>query len=93
VIDAGLFLKAPEAQLRALCELLGIEFTPRMLHWPPGPRASDGSWAPYWYAQVYRSTGFEPERDSTVQVPAQYDAVIDEVMPAFEALFTRRLRA
>jgi hypothetical protein len=93
VIDAGLFLKAPEAQLRALCELLGIEFTPRMLHWPPGPRASDGIWAPHWYAQVYRSTGFEPERDSTVQVPAQYDAVIDEVMPAFEALFTRRLRA
>jgi hypothetical protein len=93
VIDAGLFLKAPEAQLRALCELLGIEFTPRMLHWPPGPRESDGIWAPHWYAQVYRSTGFEPERDSTVQVPAQYDAVIDEVMPAFEALFTRRLRA
>jgi hypothetical protein len=93
VIDAGLFLKAPEAQLRALCELLGIEFTPRMLHWPPGPRASDGIWAPYSYAQVYRSTGFEPERDSTAEVPAQYHAVIDEVMPAFEALFTRRLRA
>jgi hypothetical protein len=93
VIDAGLFLKAPEAQLRALCELLGIEFTPRMLHWPPGPRASDGIWAPYWYAQVYRSTGFEPERDSTVEVPPQYHAVIDEVMPAFEALFTQRLRA
>jgi hypothetical protein len=93
VIDAGLFLNAPEAQLRALCELLGIEFTPRMLHWPPGPRASDGIWAPHWYAQVYRSTGFEPERDSTVQVPEKYHAVIDEVMPAFEALFTQRLRA
>ena len=93
VIDAGLFLKAPEAQLRALCELLGVEFTPRMLHWPPGPRASDGIWAPYWYAQVYRSTGFEPERDGTAEVPAQYHAVIDEVMPAFEALFTQRLRA
>lgn len=93
VIDAGLFLQSPEAQLRALCELLGIAFTPRMLHWPPGPRASDGIWAPYWYAQVYRSTGFEPERDSTVELPAQYHPVIDEVMPAFEALFTQRLRA
>ena len=32
VIDAGEFLRAPEAQLRVLCGLLGIEFTPRMLH-------------------------------------------------------------
>jgi hypothetical protein len=93
VIDAGLFLKAPEAQLRALCELLGIEFTSRMLHWPPGPRASDGIWAPYWYAQLYRSSGFEPERDGAAEVPAQLRAVIDEVMPSFEALFARRLRA
>jgi Sulfotransferase domain len=92
VIEAGLFLKAPEAQLRALCELLGIEFSSRMLHWPPGPRASDGIWAPHWYAQVYRSTGFEPERDSAPAVPAQFNAVIDEVMPSFEALFARRLR-
>lgn len=93
VIDAGLFLTAPEAQLRALCELLGIEFTSRMLHWPPGPRASDGIWAPYWYAQLYRSSGFEPERDGAAEVPAQLRAVIDEVMPSFEALFARRLRA
>ncbi len=92
VIDAGLFLKAPEAQLRALCERLGIEFTPRMLHWPPGPRSSDGIWGPHWYAQVYRSSGFQPEPGSTVQVPAQFRAVIDEVMPSFEALFAQRLR-
>ncbi len=93
VIDAGLFLESPEAQLRALCELLGVTFTPRMLRWPSGRRASDGIWAPYWYTQVYRSTGFEPERDSTVQVPSQFRAVIDEVMPSFEALFARRLHA
>jgi hypothetical protein len=93
VIDAGLFLAAPEAQLRALCERLGVAFTSRMLCWPPGPRASDGIWAPHWYAQVYRSSGFEPERDSTVQVPAQFRPIIDEVMPSFEALFAQRLHA
>ena len=37
VIDAGEFLGAPEAQLRALCALLGIDFTSRMLHWAAGP--------------------------------------------------------
>jgi hypothetical protein len=93
VIDAGEFLRAPEAQLRALCGLLGIEFTPRMLHWPAGPRPSDGVWAPYWYQQVYRSTGFERPAEADIQVPEQFRSLIAEVMPSFEDLFARRLRA
>jgi hypothetical protein len=92
VIDAGEFLRAPEAQLRALCGLLGIEFTPRMLHWPAGPRPSDGVWAPHWYQQVYRSTGFESPAAAEVQVPQEFRGLVEEVMPAFEDLFARRLR-
>ncbi len=92
VIDADDFLRAPEAQLRALCAQLGLEFTPRMLRWPPGPRASDGVWAPYWYEQVYRSTGFEPARTDPVQVPAAFAGILAQVMPAFEALRAVRLR-
>jgi hypothetical protein len=92
VIDAGEFLRAPEAQLRALCGLLAIEFTPRMLHWPAGPRPSDGVWAPYWYQQVYRSTGFETPAEDDVQVPEQFRSLIAQVMPSFEELFARRLR-
>jgi hypothetical protein len=60
IIDAGEFLTAPEAHLRALCSALEIAFDARMLSWPKGPRASDGIWAPHWYAQVWNSTGFEP---------------------------------
>ena len=60
VIDADAFLRAPEAHLRALCAKLAIPFTDRMLTWPAGPRASDGIWAPHWYAAVWKSTGFEP---------------------------------
>jgi hypothetical protein len=93
VIDAGEFLGAPEAQLRALCALLGIDFTSRMLHWPPGPRASDGVWAPYWYDKVLASSGFEPRRAREVRVPGQYRSLIDAVMPEFETLFARRLLA
>jgi hypothetical protein len=92
VIDAGEFLRAPEAQLRALCAALGVAFTPRMLHWPPGPRASDGVWAPHWYAQVYRSTGFEPPLEEDAEVPASLAGILEEVLPAFEALYARRLR-
>jgi hypothetical protein len=93
VIDAGEFLQAPEAQLCALCERLGIGFSPRMLSWPAGSRASDGVWAPYWYATVQRSTGFEPYRVRDRRVPRQWQSVIDSVMPAFEAMFERRLMA
>jgi len=92
VIDAGEFLKAPEAQLRALCAALDIGFTPRMLSWPPGPRASDGIWAPYWYEAVVRSSGFEPGGARARDVPAAYQGVIDAVMPAFEALAAHRLQ-
>lgn len=92
VVDAGEFLKNPEAQLRALCQLLGLEFTPRMLHWPPGRRASDGVWAPYWYAAVETSTGFEPYRERAAEVPAQYRAVVEQSLPAYEALYACRLR-
>lgn len=92
VIDAGEFLKAPEAQLRTLCALLGVEFTPRMLHWRPGPRASDGVWAPYWYEQLYRSTGFASPSEGEPVVPAEFRDLIEQVMPSFEALYARRLR-
>jgi len=91
VLDAGEFLRAPEAQLRALCERLGVAFTPRMLKWPPGPRASDGVWAPYWYEAVQRSTGFEPYSERARDVPPQWQGIIDEVMPAFDALYAHRL--
>ena len=91
VLDAGEFLQAPERQLRGLCERLGIAFTPRMLAWPPGPRASDGVWAPYWYEAVVGSSGFEPHRPRERTVPAEYRGVVTAVMPAFEALYAHRL--
>jgi hypothetical protein len=92
VIDAVQFLQAPEAQLRQLCACLGIEFLPRMLSWPAGPRASDGVWARYWYDSVYKSTGFEPYADAPLQLPERYRGIVDELMPAYEELYALRLR-
>ena len=86
VFDAEAFLQAPEAQLRALCGRLGLDFSPRMLHWPPGPRASDGVWAPHWYDAVWKSTGFEPWRDKRVPLPPALAAVAEACRPAYERL-------
>lgn len=92
VIDAGDFLKAPEAHLRAWCDRLGIELTDRMLHWPAGPRDTDGVWAPYWYDAVLRSTGFEPWRERDRRVPAEHRSVIETCQPLYEALYEHRIR-
>lgn len=92
VIDAGEFLKAPEAHLRAWCDRLGIDFMDRMLHWPAGPRDTDGVWAPYWYDAVLQSTGFEPWRERDRRVPSEHVAVIDTCQPLYEALYERRIR-
>jgi hypothetical protein len=93
VIDAGDFLRAPEAYLRALCALLGIDFTARMLSWPAGPRDSDGVWAPHWYATVWTSTGFEPWHAREPRLDAEAERVADACRPPYEKLRQHRLSA
>lgn len=91
VIDAGEFLRAPAAQLRALCRRLGIAFSERMLAWPAGPRDSDGVWAPHWYAAVWASTGFEPWRARECRLSAEAAGVAEACRPAYEHLRQHRL--
>ena len=88
VLDSADLLAAPEPALRALCAALGVPFSAAMLSWPPGPRASDGVWAPYWYDNVHRSTGFVPV---TGPVPPPgldpaLEPLLDECMPYYEEL-------
>jgi len=92
IVDAGDFLRAPEPHLRWLCDWLGIRFTDRMLSWPPGPRDSDGVWAPHWYAAVWKSTGFEPWRPREINLSDHDAAVADACRPVYEALYERRMR-
>ena len=91
VIDAGDFLRAPEAHLRVLCQRLGIAFTTRMLAWPAGPRDSDGVWAPYWYDAVWRSTGFEPWRPREDTLSGDALAVAEACRPVYERLRSYRI--
>lgn len=92
ILDAGDFLRDPEAHLRWLCTWLGIPFTARMLSWPPGPRPSDGVWAPHWYRAVWSSTGFEPWRPRQVRLSDHHAAVAEACRPVYAALHERRVR-
>jgi len=93
VIDAGDFLRAPEAFLRALCVRLGIDFTERMLSWPAGPRDTDGVWAPHWYATVWASTGFEPWHARELRLHGDAARVAEQCQPAHEKLRAHRMSA
>jgi hypothetical protein len=94
VVDAADLLAAPEPILRALCAALEVEFSPRMLSWPPGLRATDGVWAKYWYERVERSTGFEPRAavEPTV-LDGRLAAIEQECRPLYAKLREHRLRA
>jgi Sulfotransferase domain len=86
IIDSADFLQRPEAHLRALCAHLGLDFRPGMLRWPPGPRASDGVWAPHWYDAVWRSTGFERPADEIPALSGPAAEVAEACRPAYEHL-------
>lgn len=93
VVLASDVLKNPRAMLTKLCAALGIAFLPQMLAWEPGRRATDGVWAPHWYAVVEASTGFEPWRPKRVDLPASLRPLLDECRPWYEKLCALRLQA
>ncbi|TNE86311.1 MAG: HAD family hydrolase [Deltaproteobacteria bacterium] len=86
VVHAARILEDPVTTLSRVCEGLGMPWTEAMLSWPPGPRDSDGVWAPHWYASVEESTGFGPPRSEHAEVPPELEDVVDACMPAWRAL-------
>jgi hypothetical protein len=88
VLDSADLLAAPGSALRALCAALGVPFSAAMLSWPPGPRASDGVWAPYWYDGVLRSTGFVPVTGPVTppDLDPALEPLLEECMPYYEKL-------
>ncbi len=92
VIDAADVLADPGTTLQALCRTLNIDFSPSMLSWPAGRRASDGVWAPAWYEAVERSTGFATSPGTEVPpLPPDLRAIADAARPSYEFLLAYRL--
>jgi hypothetical protein len=92
VIDAADVLKDPRGTLETLCAALGVVFSEHMLAWPPGPRTSDGVWAPHWYAAVERSTGFAPYREREPKLSDFQRELADQCKAHYERIAVYRLR-
>ena len=93
VIDANDVLADPEGVLTKLCAALGIAWDPAMLSWPPGRRATDGPWAPHWYAAVEASAGFGPPDTGPVDLPDDARRLADQCRPYYDRLAVHRICA
>jgi hypothetical protein len=91
VVDSRDILTAPRAALEAVCAALDVPFDPAMLSWQPGRRPTDGIWAPYWYGAVERSTGFEPYRPSSEQLPGHLRPLLARCQPLYDQLARHRI--
>lgn len=86
VVDSADITAAPAATLGALCAALGLAFSPAMIAWPAGRRPTDGVWAPAWYDQVERSTGFARPPD---RPPPQLDDARQRIADAAGPYYAR----
>jgi hypothetical protein len=92
ILDSRQLLLDPRGVLHKLCEHIDLDYSDAMLHWPAGPRAEDGVWAPHWYHAVHQSTGFaayEPKSD----FPDHLEPLLAECSPWYERLFEQSIRA
>lgn len=93
VVDSRDVLLNPAGLLRAFCGAVGVSYTERMLSWPAGPRDTDGVWAKHWYANVERSTGFEPYAPSASEPPTRLLPLVRACERIYDQLLERRLTA
>ena len=93
VLDSRELLLDPPKVLAEACEQTGIGFDPAMLSWPQGARPEDGIWAPYWYKNVHRSTGFKPYRLKTEPLAEHLQPLLEECRPHYGRLYARAIRA
>ena len=92
VLDAADILWDPAAVLLTLCNTLDLSFDEHMLAWPPGPRSTDGVWAPHWYTSVWQSTGFG-QPAPPAEPAAELLPVIKAALPHYEHLARHRIDA
>ena len=91
VVDARDVLQQPRRVLAALCDALGIDFTERMLRWPPGPRDTDGVWARHWYSSVTNSGGFTPWSAREVDLPVRLQPLLEPCEALYQRLYAERI--
>lgn len=91
IIDARRLLLDPKAVLQRLCLHLDLPWTEAMLSWPAGPRPEDGVWAPHWYGNVHRSTGFQPFTEKTYNLLPHLEEIALHCQPLYDELLNHAL--
>lgn len=86
VLDGNELRQDPAKVLKELCTRLKLPFLEAMLSWPAGPRAEDGCWAPYWYANVHQSTGFTPPDSRVNTLPENLQETYEASLPYYNFL-------
>jgi hypothetical protein len=92
VLVARELLLDPRGVLTQLCARLAVAFDERMLAWKPGARSEDGIWAPHWYANVHRSSGFQKYVRKAAPFPARLAPLLAECRPHYAELARLALR-
>jgi len=92
VIDGRDVLEDPQRMIRQLCDVLEVPFVESMLEWAEGPRETDGAWASYWYAKVYKTTSFGKYRPKEIDVPAHLKSVLAQCEEIYAQLHVHRLK-
>jgi len=108
IIDADDLLDDPEGVMRAYSAAVGLPFESSMLSWQPGPvKELESPWSG-WTDDVVNSSGIsrriKKSSGSTVpaaggvslpamdKLPLEVREAIEEAMPVYEKMYTRRLR-
>ena len=91
VVDSSDIRRAPRETLTRLCAALGIPFTETMLRWPAGPKPIDGIWAPHWYDEVWKSTGFGAAEGDLPHLSAEFEALCEAALPYYQRLTPHRI--
>ncbi len=93
VLDARELLLNPAYVINQLCRKLAIEPDDSMLSWPAGPTPEDGIWAPHWYQNVHRSTGFLPYRPKSEPLPRSLRPLLAQCEPYYQYLLAHATKA
>ena len=91
VIDSADIRTDPKAALQGLCDAIGLDWDPAMLHWPAGEHADDGIWAKVWYAAVHQSTGFAGAEGALPVLEGAYSDLLAEAMHYYETMLPLKL--
>lgn len=86
VISTEQVLSDPRSCLDSICSYCQVDFSEAMLQWPAGSRASDGVWAPWWYSNVEKSTGFSPYQKKQITLDHNQQQIAERCEPYYQAM-------